>query len=233
MSLFTRLTATFSSGLDRLVGEIENHDAVVAAAIRDNRHAYGRARVRLGRMQDEGQRLRRRLGRLRREAASWRRRALAADDEAGAVECLRRAHALTTESDTLADTLTRHDELAQQLEREITAVRRRIEALQQRRTELRSREATADAAGRIRALESGTRMDLDETFERWEVRVTEAEVESELDPAAGYERPSSPDHFEAEIIAAEEYAALKAELDAMRRDAAQSQETDDEDHDRH
>jgi len=233
MSLVTRLTATFSAGLDRLVGEIENHDAVVEAAIRDNRRAYGRARVRLGRMHEESERLRRRREGLQSKSATWRRRALACTEEASAVECLRRAHVLTAEADALADACARHDALAQQLEREIGAVRQRIEALQQRRTQLRSREASADAANRIRALETGTRLDLDDTFERWEVRVTEAEVESELDPAAGYEPPAAPDRFEAEIVAAEDYAALKAELDALRRDAAQSQETDHEDHDHH
>ena len=233
MSLFTRLTATFSAGLDRLVGEIENHDAVVEAAIRDNRRAYGRARVRLDRLQEEHERLGRRCAGLRGEAATWRRRALACAEEARALECLRRAHVLTAEADALADACARHDALAQQLEREITAVRRRIETLQQRRTQLRSREATADASNRIRALETGASLNLDDTFERWEVHVTEAEVESELDPAAGYERPAAPDRFEAEIVAAEDHAALKAELDALRRDAAQSQETDDEDHNHH
>ena len=46
MSFFRRVTLAVSTQLDRMVGEIENHDAVVEAGIRESRRLYARARVR-------------------------------------------------------------------------------------------------------------------------------------------------------------------------------------------
>jgi phage shock protein A len=228
MSVLTRLTATFAAGFDRLVGEIENHDAVVEAALRDNRRAYARARVRLGRMQQEVSQWRHRIEQLRADAEAWRRRALATTDETQAIECLRRAKRAEHEAAGQGEPLAEHERLAGRLEQEIAGVRRRIEALQQRRSQLRSREATADAAGRIRALEGNACPDLEETFERWEVRVTEAEVEATLDPTAALGATPATDPFATEMMAADEQRALQAELAALRRRARQQPENDHE-----
>ena len=51
MSLFQRITATVTSHVDRAVSRVENHDAIVEAALRDTRQAAVRARVRLRRLQ--------------------------------------------------------------------------------------------------------------------------------------------------------------------------------------
>ena len=49
MSIFKRLTATFSSRVDQMVSQIENHDAVVEVAIKESRQATAKAKVeRLG-----------------------------------------------------------------------------------------------------------------------------------------------------------------------------------------
>ena len=53
MSIIRRLQATISAGLDNAVSQVENHDAVVEAALKDARTAAARARVRLARVQKE------------------------------------------------------------------------------------------------------------------------------------------------------------------------------------
>lgn len=45
MSLFKRLSATLVSRIDQVVGEIENHDAVIQVALNDMRKKIAEARV--------------------------------------------------------------------------------------------------------------------------------------------------------------------------------------------
>jgi phage shock protein A len=213
MSLLKRITLAVSTQVDRLVGEIENHDAVVEAGIRESRMAYAKAMVRHARMREEGERVRRKLEALRADAAAWRERALGCDqsgpDEEKALECLRRSKRAETQVESLRQTWERHVEVEQRLAREIAAVRQRVESLEHRRQLMRGREATADAASRIRETETGAGLNLDDIFERWEIQVTEAEVATETVTAG--------DAFEAQFVAEDERIALQAELAILRR----------------
>lgn len=209
MSVFRRITATLSAQVDRLVGEIENHDAIVESGIRENRRALAKAKVRLARMHGDGERLRRRRDDLRRDADSWQERAVSSESEDRAIECLRRAKAAAAQAESIRRTLAGHLDLEQRLSREVASVRARVEGLEHRRTLMRSREATADAASRIRESESGSVLDLDETFERWEIRVTEAELDSGAE--------SEVDSFESGFVAEEARASLQSELAELRR----------------
>ena len=47
MSIFKRLSATVVSSLDRVVGEIENNDAVIQASLTELRKKIAAAKVRL------------------------------------------------------------------------------------------------------------------------------------------------------------------------------------------
>lgn len=210
MSLFKRITLAVSTGVERLVGEIENHDAVVEAGIRDSRRRYAEAAVRHARLRAEGERLAARQRGLERDAADWRRRALAAEDEEQAIECLRRGKEAAAHAESLGPTCARHAALEQRLGEELAGLRRRVSDLEHRRALMRSREATASAAGQVRETEQGARVDLEDAFERWEVRVTEAEIERDAD------LPQDP--FADRFRVAEERADLRAELSALRRE---------------
>ena len=210
MSLFRRITATLSTRVDRLVGELENHDAVVEAGIAETRQAYAKAKVRHSRMSQEGERLRRKLDALRKDTATWRERALACDDEETALACLSRSKRAAAQADSLEQTLAQHKDLETRLLREIEAVRQHIEDLEHKRQLMRSREATAEATTRIRHIDDRATLDLDDTFERWEIKVTEAEVSTGT--------MATQDPLETQFAAGEERAALKAELAALKRD---------------
>jgi phage shock protein A len=210
MSLFRRMTATLSTRVDRLVGELENHDAVVEAGIRETQRTYAKARVRHDRMSREGERLRRKLDLQRREATTWRERALSCEDEETALACLSRGKRAAGRVGSLEAALRRHLELETRLRDELETVRRRIEDLEHKRQLMRGREATAEATARIRRVEDDPALDLEDTFERWEIRVTEAELSSGT--------ADSSDPLEARFSADEERAALAAELAALRRE---------------
>ncbi|MBK1723594.1 PspA/IM30 family protein [Thiocystis violacea] len=213
MSFFKRVTLAVSTQLDRMVGEIENHDAVVEAGIRESRRLYAKAKVRHARMRQDGDRLRRKLDALRADEQAWRERALSceptADGEDKALMCLSRAKRAASQAESLAESYRRHVEVESHLGGEIDGLRQRVETLEHRRQLMRSREATADAASRIRETDTGALFDLDDTFERWEIRLTEAELTTDT--------LCDSDPFASEFVAAEERAALKAELEALKR----------------
>ena len=91
MSLLKRLSATIVSRVDQMVSQIENHDAVVEAAIRESRQAAAKARVRLSRVRGDGEKLQKRIAELRASQTQWteRARSVAADDRDRALECMR------------------------------------------------------------------------------------------------------------------------------------------------
>jgi len=209
MSLFKRIIATLSTRVDHLVSELENHDAVIESAIGEMRRAYAKAKVRHTRMSAEGERLCRKLESLRRDEAAWRERAVSCADEDRALECLRRSRSAAAQATSLEQTLERHRELENRLLREIEAVRTRIQDLEHKRHLMRSREATADAASCIQRMEEGSGLDMDQTFERWEMRVTEAELATDALPVC--------DPMEADFLAEEERATLAAELAELKR----------------
>jgi phage shock protein A len=215
MSFFRRVTLAVSTQLDRMVGEIENHDAVVEAGIRESRRLYAKARVRHERMRQDGERLKRRLDGLRRDEGLWRERALACaavpEGEEKALTCLSRAKRAASQAEAAAETYRQHTEVARRLGHEIDGLRQRVETLEHKRQLMRSREATAEAASRIRETDQGALLDLDDTFERWEIRLTEAELTTDT--------LCDSDPLEAEMVAAEERADLRAELESLKRQA--------------
>jgi len=193
-----------------LVNELENHDAVVESGIAEMRQAYAKAKVRFTRMTVEGERLRRKLDEQRRDATAWQERALACKDEEKALECLRRGRLASGQVTSLEGMLERYRELEGRLYREIEAVRSHIGELEHKRHQMRSREATADAAWSIQRMDAGRSLDLDDIFERWEMRVTESELTSDTLPAR--------DPLEAGLVAEEERASLAAELAELERE---------------
>jgi phage shock protein A len=209
MSLFKRLTASFTARVDHLVGQIENHDAVIGAAIADARHAAARAQVRLARLQAETQRLETRLGQLRDDEQTWARRAVdcGATDQEKALECLRRRRLCQQQISGVAAALQRHQRAVAQLGADVRFAEQRISELVQQRSLLRTREATAEALHSVAELAPNLDNRLADTIERWEVRVSASEL-----AAGSRETGCAEDSLAQEFVTQEERASLEDEL---------------------
>ena len=83
MRLIKRISTTVSSTLDKAVSKVENHDAIINAALRETQQAAARSRVRLVRVQKDGNNLKARRDELRKAVLQWTERAksVAANDE--------------------------------------------------------------------------------------------------------------------------------------------------------
>ena len=206
MSLFKRLSATLVSRIDQVVGEIENHDAVIQATLNDVRRKVAEARVRLASVQREADRLGESVGEQQAQADLWRRRAreTAATDESKAVECLRRARRCDREAERLREAQQQYAQAADRLAQEIDTSEQRLRAMKQRLTLMRARQSSGSALGATSEADSDVIRQLENSFERWEINISQ--LESSVDDA-----PRS-DTLERDFLSREEEADLREEL---------------------
>ncbi len=209
MSILKRLSATMFSRVDQVVSEIENHDAIIATAVRDNQQALAKAKVRFNRLRADGQRLRQRLDELQASEAQWTRRARdkAGQDEQTALQCLHKRRECRRQITNTENALAEHHKAEQRLAKELEIMEERVKQISQQRNLMRSRQTAAEAMRTFRAIEDCPHINIDDTFEKWEVKVTEAEL-----ACGDFE---TTDCLEQQFVEEEEIADLREELNEL------------------
>lgn len=209
MNRVKRWAVSVTGWVDQALAQIENHEATVTGAIVRVRQSAARARVQLKRVERDQHALREALLREQEAVEAWRRRAKAAADEEKAIECLRRHKASKRQVAVLQHRLADHERSHKVLSEGVRVLNERLRELSERKNLMRTRQSRAEAAHGM-ANASGPIGELEDVFERWEARVGEIEIASELaDPI---------DAFEADIEAAEETEDLRVELEELRSD---------------
>jgi phage shock protein A len=179
MSVIKRLSATISANLDRWVGEIENHDAVIEAAIQEARHNTAQAKVRLGRLRKEGNTLVQRLDQLKSDANTWRNRArsIADNDKEKALSCLQRAHDCDREIQVVQQVVEDHEQALASLENQVLQAETRLQTMIRQRNTLRARESVANTFTHLNQSLPSTEINAEDTFERWETAILSRQIE--------------------------------------------------------
>ncbi len=209
MSLFQRISATITSTVDRAVTRVENHDAIINAALKDTRQAAARSRVRLERVRRDGASLKRRYRDLDVAAGRWAERAksVAHDDEAKALECLRRRRDCLAQLGNLRESIEKHDELEARISEQVKKIEARIGEVTHQRNMMRSRQSVAEAMNTMHNVQGTAVSDIEDTFDRWEINLGESEI------LFGASAPSDP--LDMAFLDEEDSAELKAELDDL------------------
>lgn len=210
MSLFRRLSITLLGRIERAVEGLENHEAVIEAALREMRERLARARARQQQLKRECARVAERRQAAEADAARWRERALAhAGDEERALACLHRSHECRRRAMRLAEQESACGKSLAALGRDIDGAEVRMEELRHKWLQLSARDATGEALAAAPCV--ADLQDVDAAFERWEFRVRQSEAL--LDESQRF------DPLEQEILEREEEAALRAELETLIREA--------------
>lgn len=209
MSLFRRISATLTSSVDRAVSKVENHDAIVNAALRDTQKAAARSRVRLERVRKDGHALKNRYESLQLAISRWtdRARSIAASDEEKALECLRRRKECEAQRRNLWDSIEKHEELEGRIEEQVKKIEARIGEVAHQRNMMRSRQSVVEAMRVIHNIEGVSYGDVEETFDRWEINLGETEILSGAN--------TSSDPLDSAFLAEEDAASLRAELELL------------------
>lgn len=216
MSLIRRISTSFTSSVDRAVSKVENHDAIINAALRDTQRAAARSRVRLERVRKDGANLRTRRANLGVAVQQWteRARSIAAKDEAKALECLRRRKECQQQLTALDDSIEKHEELETRIAEQVKKIEARIGEVTHQRNMMRSRQSVAEAMRTIHNIEGVSYGEIEDTFDRWEINLGETEI---LTGASAHTDP-----LESAFLAEEDRVELKAELELLLSDKEDS-----------
>jgi phage shock protein A len=206
MSIFRRISTSITSSVDRAVSKVENHDAIINSALRDTQQAAARSRVRLERVRKDGRNLKTRRGNLQLAVLRWAERAksVASQDEAKALECLRRRKDCEKQLHNLEDSIEKHDELEARIGEQVKKIEARIGEVAQQRNMMRSRESVAEAMRTINNIEGVSYGEIEDTFDRWEINLGETEI------MMGAATTSDP--LDSAFLTEEETTELRAEL---------------------
>lgn len=165
------------ASFEGVVGQLENHEAVVTAAIREAEQAAGRAKAQLAHVKRDGEALEKRVFELRQQVTLWEDRAKRsrALDEEKALECLRRRQKALAQAEKLEEQHRTHQKLERQLKGDLGTVEEKLAALRQQRNLMRTRESRAEAMKLTSAIDSSAIGHIDEIFDRWEARIISSE----------------------------------------------------------
>jgi phage shock protein A len=204
-------TSSLLSRVDWMVTQVENHEALAESAIREVRQAGARAQVQMARVRQDGERLRQTLSEQVELEQRWRERArrTAPNDEARALECLRRSRTAARRAAELERRVDEHDRVEQQLAQDVGAIQERLSKLEEQRNLLRTRQSRADALCHVRTADPG--LDTGALFDRWETRIVEREFESDCSTTV----PLREDEFETKFDEVEEAESLREELSEL------------------
>ena len=203
MKLIKRWTTTLGSSFDWMITQVENHEALVESSLRDMSEASATARVKLNRVRNDGLKMRKRIAELTDAEEKWKERAknTATTDREKAKECLKRALQSEKEISSLEEQVTEHRNLERQLGKDLEAIDQRVNQLKQRKHQLAARECRVKTNTSFGEENIGIVSEIDEIFERWEVKLAKCESYT-----------SDCDNFETEFENEEEDLELEEAL---------------------
>lgn len=219
MSIIKRLYTTLSASVDQLVGEIENHDALVAATIKEQRRKLAAARVQLKRLQDSERQAEEESRQLRDKAELWRVRAIqfGHQDQQKALTCIQYKQQIEQRIAQVDKHLQQYQSARQHMCVDIDRCEQQIRDVSQKYALFRARQHSSEALAVVNGVSVDCSEDLATCFDRWDNRITQQELvvlpESEVDV------------FEQQFINEENRVALQRELSELLA-AAETQAMD-------
>lgn len=212
MSMIKRISTSITSSLDMAVRKVENHDAIIDAALKETQHAAARSRVRLARVQKDGNSLKTRRNDLQTAIVRWTERAkrIADSDETKALDCLRRRKECELQLRGVEDSIEKHRDLENRVAENLKKIDARIAEVSHQRNMMRSRQSVAEAMRVINNIEGVSYGEIEDTFDRWEINLGETEII--LGSAA------QTDTLESAFLVEEDRVELRAELAELLND---------------
>ena len=209
MSYLKRLSVSLRSHVNQLVDQVEDHEAVVDAAIADARKTLASAKVKINRVKRDGQKLQEQIHQQRQASVKWRDRArqVAREDESTALECLRRSQHAEQQVANLQRIDAEHQAQQSQLQHFIEEAEQRLQQKVQRRNLMSTRQSALATSQSLASNDSSQTEEWEEAFERWEGRIMEMEISRNNAPDV--------DTLEYEFASQERQDELRADLQAL------------------
>jgi len=209
MSLLKRLSTTIIAQLDHVVGEIENHDAVVKASITELKKKIVEANVHLDRVHNDATQLQTKITQYQNDAKRWQSRAVdcANEDEQKALSCVSRARQCEKKVTQLEITFTQYQQTAEKLAQDIHTAENRASELKQKHDLMRARQSSCATLNATQETHDESASMLCDTFDRWEIKLRQTEMSVDAQP--------NIDTLEQEFVQQERDNELRQALDDL------------------
>jgi len=207
MNLIKRLTTSVTATLEGAVGQLENHDAIIEANIKQTRQAVAKTQARLASLRQQQSAFESQHKLANEQISVWedRARSLAGADESKALQCLSRRNQNEAEMRRLQQAIHQQEGLIASVTTNLNTLKTKLDEMSQRHNLMRSRQAVADVNKVV--AKSNQPQQLDDTFERWEAVVLETEL--------AVSDACCSDPLEAQFAQQESSAELQAQLAAL------------------
>lgn len=210
MSILKRLSTTLISRIDRVVTEIENHDAVIQAALNEMNSKMAKAKIALNQACRERDRIKTELETQQSNVHRWQERAIicAKTDESKALECLRRSHKSRDRAAGLQKSLNEYARSIEKMTGNIQSSAQRLNEMKQRLTLMRAKQATNKTDATIHSTCGDAESIVEDTFNRWEMHLNHDDIPFDC-------TTDDVDELEHEFITQEQQNDLRNELTAL------------------
>jgi len=175
MNLIKRLTTSVTATLDSAVGQLENHDAIVEATIKESRRAVAKTRARINTLTHQQSVYENQLEQAKEQSALWTERAksLAQTDKDKAIQCVARLNSCQAEAERLVLSIDQQKKLIHEVSLNLEKLQAKLQEMTYKHNLMRSRTAVASVNQAV--VNSDVDSSLNDTFERWEAAVLEHE----------------------------------------------------------
>lgn len=176
MNLFKRLTTSVTATFDNAVGQLENHDAIVEATIRQTKQSVAKTRARINTLCQQQRAYESQLADAQEQHGLWTERAtkLAKTDQAKALQCVARRNQCQTEIKRLNQLIEQQHKLVHEVTLNQHKLQSKLDEMTQKHNLMRSRQTVANVNRAV--AKSSSSENLDDTFERWESVILEHEM---------------------------------------------------------
>ena len=215
--LFRRISTSFFSGIDYVVGEIENHEALINATIAEQKKRIATAKVQLARLETNERKVAEKIAELKTNENRWKDRALISSerDEKRALQCLQRRKNLHTQINQLTKTQKEYEQGISRMRADIEKCEVNIRSLSQRHELMRARETSVKALSNTAFTSDALFEDIENSFDRWEIKIAQNEVGLNCDTLLD----NNVDDLEQDFIDQENETELKAELEELIKES--------------
>ncbi len=173
MNTVKRLFISIKQQIENVAEDFEDHQALINAAIVELDEVGATTQIQLNRTRNELANYEKQIKEIETESTRWadRARKLHTEDEAKALDCVKRMKALQSQSQRLAEQINHSIDVERQLIKDLDAINDKRSELKIRKDNLSSRQNRTVADQLMANSENGVVTQADKILDRWDIRV--------------------------------------------------------------
>ncbi len=181
MNTVKRLFISIKQQIENVAEDFEDHQALINAAIAELDEVGASTRIQLNRTRNEIANYEKKNKEVLEQRSIWADRARKAhkEDEAKALECVKRIQVLINQSKRLMEQIDHSIEVERELIKDLEAINQKRSELKMRKDNLSSRENRTLADQILDDTKHGVVTQADKILERWEDRVVSKEYQDQ------------------------------------------------------